>query len=112
MPQHAALVNEIAHREQLSLSCLRGNPSGLGIHNKMILLEVDGRGYVHAGSWNGSELASKGNREVALLVQSDEAYRYLAEMFERDAPHIAYLPLFANGIYGTASTCLDQRVCL
>jgi phosphatidylserine/phosphatidylglycerophosphate/cardiolipin synthase-like enzyme len=101
-----ALVNEIAHREQLRLSCTRGNPSGLGIHNKMVLLEVDGRGYVHAGSWNGSEQASKGNREVALLVQSDEAYHYLAEMFERDLPHVVYLPLFANEFYGSAAHVL------
>lgn len=101
-----ALVNDIARREQLALSCVLGNPSGLGIHNKMILLHVDGRGYVHAGSWNGSELASKGNREVGLLVQSDEAYTYLARMFERDLAYVAYLPLFFNAFKGPAQHVL------
>ncbi len=105
-----AIVNEIARREWLRLSCTRGNPTGLGIHNKMVLLRVNGRGYVHAGSWNGTELASKGNREVALLVQSDDAFHYLAEMFERDTPHEVYLPLYVHQFDGFAQHVLISEL--
>ncbi len=85
------LVNELASNDQLRIECVQANPTGLGIHNKMILASIGGRGYIHIGSWNGTELSSKGNREVALLVQSDEAYEYLAAMFECDWPHKVYL---------------------
>ena len=85
-------LHEIAQNEGLTLDCQQANPTGLGIHNKMILAHIDGHGYLQIGSWNGTELASKGNREIALLVQSDGAYAYLADMFERDWPHSIYLP--------------------
>lgn len=87
-------VNKIAQNEQLDLWCQQANPSGLGIHNKMVLVELNGQGFVHVGSWNGTEQSSKGNREVALQVQSNQAYAYLAAMFEKDWPRTIYLPLF------------------
>lgn len=86
-------VNSIARNEGLSLECALANPAGLGIHNKMVLAHVDGRGFVHVGSINGTELSSKGNRELALQVQSDGAYALLAEMFDRDWPYRLFLPL-------------------
>lgn len=95
-------VNAIANREGLRLACALANPTGLGIHNKMILLQIDGRGWVHVGSLNGLEQAHKGNREVALQVQSDSAYAYLARLFEADWPHRSLLPLVAHGYRGPA----------
>ena len=89
-------VNQIAVAESLDLRCQLANPAGLGIHNKMVLVELDGKGYIHIGSLNGSEQSSKGNREVAIQVQSDGAYSYLAEMFTADWPRFSYLPLVVN----------------
>ncbi|MBN1812554.1 MAG: lamin tail domain-containing protein, partial [Anaerolineae bacterium] len=77
-------VNGIATAESLDLGCKLANPAGTGIHNKMVLVQADGRGYVHTGSINGSENSSKGNREFAVQVQSDAAYGYLAGVFWYD----------------------------
>ena len=88
-----AYVNEVAMMEHLALQCALANPAGLGIHNKMVLAKIGGRGWVHVGSLNGTELSSKGNREVALQVQSDGAYAYLAAMFDGDWPNQLWLPL-------------------
>ena len=55
-----------------------------GIHNKMILAQITGQGYVHIGSINGSEVSSKVNRELAIQIRSDEAYDYLDDVFEYD----------------------------
>ena len=105
-----AYVEAIAAAEGLSLACALANPTGLGIHNKMVLVKIDGRGYVHAGSLNGSEQSSKGNRELALQVQSNGAYTLLAEMFERDWPWLAYLPLASNNFIGPAHHLLISEV--
>jgi phosphatidylserine/phosphatidylglycerophosphate/cardiolipin synthase-like enzyme len=94
-----AYVNDIAHDEGLDLELRLGDPAGRGIHNKMVLAEIDGRGTVHVGSINGSELSCKGNREMALQVQSDAAYTYLADVFDFDW-HISgplFLPLVLHG---------------
>jgi phosphatidylserine/phosphatidylglycerophosphate/cardiolipin synthase-like enzyme len=92
------LVNNIAIVENLDLICRLGNPTGLGIHNKMILVQVKGLGFVHLGSLNGSEQASKGNREVAIQFQIDLAYADLSEMFYFDWPKRYYLPIvFVDG---------------
>lgn len=77
-------VNRVVGEEGLDLRAEQSNLTGLGIHNKMVLAQIEGAGYVHVGSINGSEAANKINREVALQVQSDEAYDYLARMFELD----------------------------
>ncbi|MFN2164193.1 MAG: phospholipase D-like domain-containing protein [Candidatus Promineifilaceae bacterium] len=104
------IVNQLAKEEGLAIACRQSNPTGLGIHNKMILAHVDGRGYIHVGSWNGTELASKGNREVALLARSDAAYDYLSAMFEGDWPNNIYFPLLARGFWGYASHPLISEV--
>ena len=75
----------------------------------MVLVQIDGRGYLHVGSINGTELSSKGNREVALQVGSDEAYAYLAAVFERDWRHEVYLPIVFKG-YGPADHPLISEV--
>jgi phosphatidylserine/phosphatidylglycerophosphate/cardiolipin synthase-like enzyme len=104
------MVNKIAREEGLRLSCALGNPTGLGIHNKMILAHVAGQGYVHVGSLNGTELSSKGNREVALLVQSDGAYEILSEMFKDDMPHQTYLSMVRADYLGPAIHILISEV--
>jgi uncharacterized repeat protein (TIGR01451 family) len=105
-----AYVRAIARAEHLALECALGNPTGLGIHNKMVLVQANGRGYIHIGSINGSELSSKGNRELALQVQSDEAYALLSEMFDRDWPYRAYLPIMLNDVYGPAGHLLISEI--
>lgn len=93
-------VKRVAAQEHLRLRCAIANPSGLGIHNKMVLLDVDGRGWVSVGSWNGTEQSTKGNREVTVQLQSDEAYKYLADLFERDWPHAVWFPLVTSDFHG------------
>lgn len=77
-------VNQIAATEGLALEARLGNPTRGGLHNKMILARIGGRGYVQVGSLNGSEASTKVNREVVLQVQSDQAYHYLADVFYYD----------------------------
>lgn len=103
-------VNDIAVREHLRLACALANPTGLGIHNKMLLLRLDGRGWVHVGSLNGLEQAHKGNREVALQVQSDGAYTYLAHLFERDWPHRRLLSPVMRNFSGPADHLLISEL--
>lgn len=105
-----AYVNGIGRAERLSLRCELGNPTGLGIHNKMVLARIDGRGYVHVGSINGTELSNKGNREMALQMQSDEAYAYLAGMFLGDVERVAYLPLAMANFRGAANHVLISEI--
>jgi uncharacterized repeat protein (TIGR01451 family) len=89
-----------ARTEGLNLRVRQGNPTHLGLHNKMVLARVGGRGHVHVGSINGNEVSSKANRELALQVQSNEAYDYLRGVFEHDwrsaAPSV-YVPLLLKG---------------
>ena len=93
-------LQSIRISENLRIHCQVNNPAGLGIHNKMILAEIGGQGYIHVGSINGSELSSKGNREVAVQIQSDEAYTYLAEMFHKDWRNIIYMPVIMQQYSG------------
>jgi uncharacterized hydrophobic protein (TIGR00271 family) len=87
-------VNHIAATEGLNLQARLGNPSGRGIHNKMVLLRVGGLGFVHAGSINGSETSNKDNRELALHVQSNAAWEYLKAVFEYDWQRASAQELF------------------
>lgn len=103
-------VIEIARQEKLKLFCARANPTGLGIHNKMVLAQINGRGYVHIGSINGTEQANKGNRELAIQIQSDEAYALLATMFSYDWPYRLYLPILFNAYLGPATYPLISEV--
>ncbi len=103
-------VNAIAQDEKLKLECALSNPTGLGIHNKMILAQISGQGYIHIGSINGSEQSSKGNRELALQVQSDSAYTLLSNMFYRDWPYRVYLPTLLNNYIGPANHILISEI--
>jgi phosphatidylserine/phosphatidylglycerophosphate/cardiolipin synthase-like enzyme len=96
----AAYLRARARAEGLDLEVRLANPTALGLHNKMVLVQADGRGYLHVGSLNGSEVSSKVNREMALQVQSDAAYGYLRAVFEHDWRTVrlaAYLPLVFKG---------------
>ncbi len=77
-------VNAAAASAGLDPAARRGNPTGQGIHNKMILARIAGRGWAIVGSLNGGEVSAKLNREMALLVGSDEVYDYLANVFWSD----------------------------
>jgi phosphatidylserine/phosphatidylglycerophosphate/cardiolipin synthase-like enzyme len=105
-----AYVNGIARDESLPMDCTLGNPTGMGIHNKMVLARIGGQGYVYAGSINGTELSNKGNREMALLVRSNDAYAYLANLFMGDVPRAIYLPLAMGGFRGTVNRLLISEV--
>ena len=96
----AAYLQARARAEGLDLEVRLANPTALGLHNKMVLVQAGGRGYVHVGSINGSEVSSKVNREVALQVRSDAAYDYLVAVFQHDWASVrptAYLPLVLKG---------------
>jgi hypothetical protein len=91
-----AYVNQIASAEALDLKAAIGDPTEYGIHNKMVLVWLNGEGgYAHVGSINGSEGSSKINREMALQIQSDDVYAYLARVFRVDwwLVHPVFLPL-------------------
>ncbi len=92
-----AYVNGLASSEALDLACRLANPTGTGIHNKMVLVSAEGQGYVHTGSINGSENSSKNNREFAVQVQSNEAFDFLAGVFwydwSADLDHAVFLPV-------------------
>ena len=100
----------LSQQENLKLRCQLTNPTDLGIHNKMVLAEIDGQGYVHVGSINGTEQSSKGNREVAIQFQSDRAYAYLAAMFQNDWEHRVYLPNMVRKACGETNYLLISEV--
>ncbi len=80
-------LNRLARAEGLDLQARLGNPTGGGLHNKMILVEAGGQGYVHVGSLNGSEASARLNRELAVQVESRAVFDYLAEAFWHDWEH-------------------------
>ena len=77
-------LTAVAQAEGLDLHARRRNPTGQGIHNKMVLAQIGGTGWAVVGSLNGGEVAAKLNREMALLVGSDDVYHYLADVFWYD----------------------------
>lgn len=77
-------LTAVAQAEGLDLRARRGNPTGQGLHNKMVLAEIGGRGWAVVGSLNDGEVSAKLNREVSLLVGSDAVYDYLADVFWYD----------------------------
>ncbi len=83
----ATWLNRLAAQEGLDLSARRGDPTGGGIHAKIVLVRLAGsRGasWVHIGSLNGSETSSKANREVAIQIEGAGLHGYLAAVFGYD----------------------------
>jgi phosphatidylserine/phosphatidylglycerophosphate/cardiolipin synthase-like enzyme len=108
-----AYVNQVARDEDLDLQAALADPTQYGIHNKMVLVWLGGEGgYIHVGSINGSEGSSKINREMAIQVQSDEAYAYLKEMFDLDWKwsQPIYLPLVMQRYTSPANYLLITEV--
>ena len=103
-------VHQRARDERLPIRCALANPTGLGIGNQMVLALIEGRGYVHVGSIAGSEVANKESRGLALQVQSDEVYGYLAAVYERDWPHRTLFPLVMATYPGSADHLLISEV--
>ncbi len=77
-------LTSVAQAEGLDLQARRRNPTGQGIHNKMVLAQIRGQGWPIVGSLNGGEVSAKLNREMALLAGPDEVYDYLARVFWYD----------------------------
>ncbi|MGB1251578.1 MAG: lamin tail domain-containing protein [Candidatus Promineifilaceae bacterium] len=100
----------VAAQENLNLRCQLSNPTDLGIHNKMVLAQIDGDGFIHVGSINGTEQSSKGNREIAIQIQSNEAYDFLSEVFLGDWTHRSYVPFMMRQLCGETNRPLISEV--
>jgi phosphatidylserine/phosphatidylglycerophosphate/cardiolipin synthase-like enzyme len=79
-----AYLQTLAQAEGLAIHARTGNPTGLGIHAKLMLMQINGVPWSVVGSLNGSEISHKINREVTLTTDSAEVYGYLLGVFEHD----------------------------
>ena len=77
----AAVLNELGVP---GLRAAVANPTGLGIHNKMMLLRVGEELVVHFGSWNGSETSALLNREMSVTARSAGLHEFLRAVFLTD----------------------------
>lgn len=77
-------VRSIAASEGLDLDARIGNPTGGGIHAKLVLVSVGMQRWSAIGSLNGSEASHKINREVVLIVDEPDVYARLLSVFEHD----------------------------
>jgi phosphatidylserine/phosphatidylglycerophosphate/cardiolipin synthase-like enzyme len=105
-------LNAVAVSETLDLQARAQNPTGAGIHNKLVLARIGGRGYAFVSSINGTAASNRRNRELGLLVQSDAAYEYLAQIFKFDWQPVkqVYLPLLLRDHIGPARHLLVSEV--
>jgi len=108
------ILNEMAIP---NLTCRLANVTGLGIHAKIFLMNVDGERWVHLGSINGSENSNKRNREVALQLRSTGAYNWMLNVFDYDwerghgpMVHLVYLPLVMRDYVAPADYPLITEV--
>ncbi|MBW7884511.1 MAG: hypothetical protein H3C34_18095 [Caldilineaceae bacterium] len=74
-------VRAMAAAEGLDLDARLGNPTGGGIHAKVVLVRVGGETWSAVGSLNGGEVSHKINREVVLIVDIPAVYARLSEVF-------------------------------
>lgn len=77
-------LNLIAQTEGLDMIAATGNPTGGGIHMKLVLVQIGGETWTALGSLNGGEVSHKINREVVLLVDHPTVYDRLLEVFAWD----------------------------
>jgi phosphatidylserine/phosphatidylglycerophosphate/cardiolipin synthase-like enzyme len=80
----AAYVQAVAAAEGLNLAARLGNPTGGGIHAKLLLAQVGGDHWSAVGSLNGGEISAKLNREVVLMVEQPVIYEHLRAVFLHD----------------------------
>ncbi|MCB0033959.1 MAG: lamin tail domain-containing protein, partial [Anaerolineales bacterium] len=105
-----SMLKTYAQQEKLDLFCAVANPAGMGIHNKMVLAYINGQGYAHLGSINGTEQSHKGNRELAVQIASNELYTFLADMFYADWPYQSFLPFLGYGLQPRSDHLLISEV--
>lgn len=102
----AARLNAIGRAERLDLESRLADPAGGGLHAKLALVSLASRRdagawaashWVHLGSWNGTEVSAKANREAVMQFESAAGHAYLARLFDADwtgAPALRlWLPL-------------------
>lgn len=77
-------LNLLAAHEGLDIQARSGNPTGGGIHMKLVLVQVNGERWTALGSLNGGEVSHKINREIMLLVDHPLVYERLVEVFTHD----------------------------
>ena len=77
-------VRAVAAAEGLDLEARLANPTGGGIHMKLVLVQVGGETWSAVGSLNGSEISHKVNREVVLLTDAAAVYTRLSDVFTWD----------------------------
>ncbi|MEO8082420.1 MAG: phospholipase D-like domain-containing protein [Ardenticatenales bacterium] len=89
----AARLNAFGRSEHLDLEARLADPAGGGLHAKVVLVSLSaGRDaaaptalhWVHLGSWNGTEVSAKANREAAIQFESGQGYAYLGRVFDAD----------------------------
>ncbi len=80
----ADYLNGLAASEGLDIQVRLGNPTGGGIHAKVVLVRLGDERWSAVGSLNGSEVSHKLNREVVLLVNHPAIYGRLLEVFLHD----------------------------
>ncbi|MFL5734182.1 MAG: phospholipase D-like domain-containing protein, partial [Chloroflexia bacterium] len=77
----------VSYVQSFGLSNLQariGTPTSDNIHNKLVMVNHAGTKTVHMSSINGSENASKNNREFGLQITSSAAYQYYKDVFDFD----------------------------
>jgi phosphatidylserine/phosphatidylglycerophosphate/cardiolipin synthase-like enzyme len=79
-----AYVQAVAASEGLDLQARLANPTGGGIHAKLLLARVGSRTWSAVGSLNGGEVSFKLNRELVLLLDDPAVYAYLHTVFTHD----------------------------
>lgn len=80
----AGYVRAIAVAEGLDLDARLANPSGGGLHAKLVLARVQGETWSAVGSLNGGEVSHKLNREAVLLTDLPAVHARLSEVFAWD----------------------------
>jgi phosphatidylserine/phosphatidylglycerophosphate/cardiolipin synthase-like enzyme len=79
-----AYVQAVAAAEGLDLQARLANPTGGGIHAKLLLARIGGRTFSAVGSLNGGEVSFKLNRELVLLCDIPAFYTGLYTVFRHD----------------------------
>ena len=80
----ADYLHELAAAEGLDMEVRLANPTGGGLHAKVMLVRVGNETWSAVGSLNGGEVSHKLNREVVLLVDHPAVYDRLSEVFLHD----------------------------
>lgn len=89
----AARLNAIARAQRLDLEARLADPAGGGLHAKLVLVALAPRRdaaawaashWIHLGSWNGTEVSAKANREAAIQFESADGHAFLARVYDAD----------------------------